>query len=68
MRNTIYIDMDGVVADFNGYVSKMLGRPVQWTDRSITKDEWGELIALGNLYYNLPMLVGNLLVLYFAHS
>jgi 5'(3')-deoxyribonucleotidase len=29
---------------------------VQWTDRSITQDEWAELIALGNLYYNLPML------------
>lgn len=56
MRNTIYIDMDGVVADFNGYVSQQLGRTVQWTDRSITKSEWAELTAIGELYWRLPLL------------
>lgn len=56
MRSTIYIDMDGVVADFDGYVSKQLGRSVHWTDRTITKSEWAELTAIGDLYWRLPLL------------
>ena len=54
--NTIYIDMDGVVADFNGFISDNLGRTINWTDRNITKDEWRFLLGLGNIYFKLPLM------------
>jgi 5'(3')-deoxyribonucleotidase len=54
--NTIYIDMDGVVADFNGFISEKLGRSVNWTDKDITKQEWQFLLELGNIYYKLPLM------------
>jgi len=53
---TIYIDMDGVVADFNGFIGSVLGRSVRWTDRSITPEEWGVVASIDNVYYQLPLL------------
>lgn len=53
---TIYIDMDGVVADFNAFIGSVLGRPVKWTDRSITPEEWEVVAAIDNVYYHLPLL------------
>lgn len=48
--------MDGVVADFNGFISDNLGRTINWTDRNITKDEWRFLLGLGNIYFKLPLM------------
>jgi len=53
---TIYIDMDGVVADFNGFIGNVLGRSVRWTDRSITPEEWEVVASIDNVYYQLPLL------------
>ena len=53
---TIYIDMDGVVADFNAFIGSVLGRTVKWTDRSITPEEWEVVAAIDNVYYHLPLL------------
>ena len=53
---TIYIDMDGVVADFNGFIGNIIGRPVKWTDRSITPEEWSKIGAIEDVYFQLPLL------------
>ena len=52
---TIYIDMDGVVADFNAYIGGLLGRPVRWTDRSITEEEWAVVTSQDHIYFKLPL-------------
>ena len=52
---TIYIDMDGVVADFNAFIGNVLGRSVRWTDRSITEEEWAVVQAVDHIYYQLPL-------------
>jgi len=56
--NTIYIDLDEVVAGFSEHVSKILGRTVLWTDRSISPEEWKLIAAEYRLYYNLPLMEG----------
>ena len=56
--NTIYIDLDEVVAGFSEHVSKILGRTVLWTDRSISPEEWKLIAAEYRLYYNLPLMKG----------
>jgi 5'(3')-deoxyribonucleotidase len=48
--------MDGVVADFNGFISTYLGRTVHWTDRRITKKEWQGIVDIGNMYLKLPLM------------
>ena len=56
--NTIYIDMDGVVADFDTFVSNLLGRPIGWNDskQDLTDEEWVKLASVDSLYYQLPMM------------
>lgn len=56
--NTIYIDLDEVVAGFSEHVSKILGRSVLWTDRSISPEEWKLIASEYRLYYNLPLMEG----------
>jgi 5'(3')-deoxyribonucleotidase len=53
---TIYLDMDGVVADFNYYSSSFLGREVGWHEKDLTKEEWNSLAAIPNLYFQLPLI------------
>lgn len=55
-RRTIYIDMDGVVADFNSYVSNILGRQIGWDQQDLTSDEWDILAEIPNLYRHLPLI------------
>lgn len=55
-RRTIYIDMDGVVADFNLFVSELLGRQIGWGIHDLTSEEWDILANVPNLYRKLPLI------------
>jgi 5'(3')-deoxyribonucleotidase len=55
-RRTIYIDMDGVVADFNSYVSNVIGRPIGWDQDDLTVEEWDSLTKIPNFYRHLPLI------------
>ena len=55
-RRTIYIDMDGVVADFNSYVSELLGRKIGWGVHDLSSEEWDILAKVPNLYRKLPLI------------
>lgn len=55
-RRTIYIDMDGVVADFNSFVSNLLGRQIGWHERDLSAKEWDVLSNVPNLYAQLPLI------------
>ena len=55
-RRTIYIDMDGVVADFNSYVSNVLGRQIGWDQDDLISQEWDVLAKTPNLYRHLPLI------------
>jgi len=55
--NVIYIDMDGVVADFDTFVGGVLGREIGWgTSQDLTDDEWVKLASVDRLYYQLPLM------------
>ena len=55
--NVIYIDMDGVVADFDTFVGGVLGREIGWgTSQDLTDDEWVKLASIDRLYYQLPLM------------
>jgi 5'(3')-deoxyribonucleotidase len=57
--NVIYVDMDGVVADFDTFVSNLLGRPIGWeTTSDLSDEEWKKLASVDRLYYQLPMMPG----------
>jgi len=53
MNNVIYLDMDGVLADFEGHMHTLMG-PV-WKEE-INKDGWGKLADHPSLYADLPMM------------
>lgn len=53
--NTIYVDMDGVVADFDAFVFKHMGRTFSHTSGPGKDVEmWGFLARFEDLYYQLP--------------
>lgn len=55
---TIFVDMDGVVADFDTFVSELLGRKVGWHQSKfdLTNEEWEKLTTVYRLYYQLPLM------------
>lgn len=56
MTRTIYLDMDGVVADFNLYVSNIVGREIGWGVSDLSDEEWLFISKNENLYYQLPLI------------
>jgi len=55
-KRSIYIDMDGVVADFDKYISAFLGRQIGWDVLDITEEEWARIAEIDNLYYQLDLI------------
>ena len=55
---TIFLDMDGVVADFDTFVSGLLGRPIGWHNSKgdLSIEEWAKISAVDRLYYHLPLM------------
>lgn len=55
---TIFVDMDGVVADFDTFASNLLGRKIGWHESKfdLTGEEWEKLKAVDRLYYQLPLM------------
>ena len=51
---TLYIDMDGVVADFNGFASTVLHEPVDFATEKWTPEQWEKLRNHPCLYKYLP--------------
>lgn len=56
IKRKIYIDMDGVVADFNKFVSEILGREIGWEGRDLSDEEWQTLCNVDKLYFKLPLI------------
>lgn len=51
----IYLDMDGVLADFEGTVSRILGPDYDWKDE-VEKPMWGKVGEIQNVYELLDVL------------
>jgi 5'(3')-deoxyribonucleotidase len=65
-NKTIYLDMDGVVADFNKFSSDVLNEPY---DVSITKfddEKWAILKQHPRLYRDLPIKEGSYQLVYWC--
>jgi 5'(3')-deoxyribonucleotidase len=56
MKKKIYIDMDGVVADFDKFVSNLLGRKIGWGVSDLTSAEWSKVAAVPNFYNQLDLI------------
>jgi 5'(3')-deoxyribonucleotidase len=54
---TIFLDMDGVVADFDTFAEEILGRKIGWgTTQDLSNEEWVKLASVDRLYYQLPLM------------
>lgn len=53
---TLYIDMDGVVADFNGFAATVLREPVDFSTEKWTEEQWTKLKNHPCLYKHLPKM------------
>ena len=56
MKRYINLDMDGVVADFDQFVSELLKRRVSWNDKDLSDEEWSVLATVDNIYAKLPLI------------
>ena len=57
MANTFYLDMDGVVADWNQGVSQLLGHGISTDPRAHIPDhEWAQVLEHPRLFRNLPLM------------
>jgi 5'(3')-deoxyribonucleotidase len=56
---TIWLDMDGVFADFEVVARSIVGREIGWGANDFTDEEWTTLASVDNLYRNLPVMPGS---------
>lgn len=60
MTNTFYLDMDGVVADWDTAASEFLGRPTRGADPRThyknTPEEWQRIKTQSRFYRDLPLM------------
>jgi 5'(3')-deoxyribonucleotidase len=60
MNNTFYLDMDGVVADWDTAASQFLGRPQRpandLTHYKNTPEEWARIKTQSRFYRSLPLM------------
>lgn len=60
MTNTFYLDMDGVVADWDEAASQFLGRPTRAADPRThyknTPEEWSRIKTQARFYRDLPLM------------
>ena len=59
-KNTFYLDMDGVVADWEAAASAFLGRPMRDPDSLThyrnTPEEWAQIKTQSRFYRSLPLM------------
>lgn len=55
MKSIIYLDMDGVLADFEGWAANQVGP--DWQEE-IQQDTWGKFKDYPNIYSLLPVMDG----------
>jgi 5'(3')-deoxyribonucleotidase len=65
---TIYLDMDGVVADFNKFASDLLGREVGWEGKDLSSKEWDKIASVENFYLKLPLIKESVALVGVANS
>lgn len=56
MSNTIYLDMDGVVADWVTNAANVIGRRITDPTVMYSRDEWDLLRSDGRIFRDLPMM------------
>lgn len=53
----IFLDCDGVLADFDSYAEAYFGMPPREYEKKVgSKQFWKELEAKGDFYFNLPLM------------
>lgn len=63
----INVDMDGVVADFDGHYTKLFGyRPTRWPDPDTV--DWAKIANVPNFFATIPMMQGAQELLQAVHS
>lgn len=56
MRNTIYLDMDGVVADWNAGVEEILGYVKEDPNAHYPDEDWERIKGNERMYRDLPVM------------
>jgi hypothetical protein len=56
MKNTFYLDMDGVVADWESAAAAHFGRPIRLNGETHTVNEWSSIKTQTRFYRSLPLM------------
>ena len=56
MTNTFYLDMDGVVADWESAAAQFFGRPIRLNGATNTVTEWDSIKTQHRFYRTLPLM------------
>lgn len=64
---TVYVDMDGVLADFEGTAPLIIGEEYNWKEE-VDKPNWGVLSEYPRLYRDLQVMNGAYVLMEFLQS